>query len=261
MEFINSIPAALGEQLTGYIWSTVEIGESSASVYSLEHSAKEPLFLKISDDVEDRELKAEAVRLVWIAGRLQTPRLVSFLEDSESAYLLTTALPGLDASNAALNLAPSDLVRLLARGLRVIHQLSIDACPFDDRVAARIEAARDRMLRGLVDESDFDDEREGKTAVELFEELLRTRPATEDPVFTHGDYCFPNIILDQGRISGFIDWSRGGVADRYQDLALAARSVHLNLGPDWTPMLFDEYGVMEPDVKKLEFYKLLDEFF
>src|SRR3712207_8939854 len=34
--------------------------------------------------------------------------------------------------------------------------------------------------------------RQGRTAHELFETLLRTRPASEDLVLTHGDYCLPN---------------------------------------------------------------------
>jgi aminoglycoside 3'-phosphotransferase II len=53
------------------------------------------------------------------------------------------------------------------------------------------------------------------------------------------------------------------VADRYQDLALAARSLEYNLGRKWVDLLFEEYGISlkEVDWVKIEFYQLLDEFF
>ncbi len=63
------------------------------------------------------------------------------------------------------------------------------------------------------------------------------------------------------QLSGFIDLGRVGIADRYQDLELAVRSLPLNFGPSWEPLLWEAYGLKEVDVAKIEFYQLLDEFF
>jgi aminoglycoside phosphotransferase len=60
-------------------------------------------------------------------------------------------------------------------------------------------------------------------------ELMETRPGHEDLVFTHGDYCLPNIILKDGKLSGFVDIGRARLADRYQDLGIAFRSLEYNL--------------------------------
>ena len=126
----------------------------------------------------------------------------------------------------------------------------------------------DRMLQeadrnvadGIVDEADFDDERV-RSAAELFEELmLRSRPE-EDLVFTHGDYCLPNAIIDGEEVSGFVDWGRAGVADRYKDIALVVRSLEYNTGRDLRAMFFEAYGLPSPDADKIEYYKLLDDFF
>ena len=119
------------------------------------------------------------------------------------------------------------------------------------------------LVLGAVDTDDFDVERLGRSAESLFEELLTTRPASEDLVFTHGDNCVANVLIDPTtlRLSGFIDWSRASIADHYQDLALAARSTAYNFGEQWVAEFFRAYGIQEPDEAKVSFYKLLDEFF
>lgn len=92
----------------------------------------------------------------------------------------------------------------------MIHSVDIKNCPFDQRLSIKLKEAEYRMVNGLVDEYDFDDIQQKKKAVDLFQKLLTTKPANEDLVFTHGDYCLPNIIINNGDISGFIDWGRGG---------------------------------------------------
>jgi kanamycin kinase/aminoglycoside 3'-phosphotransferase-2 len=72
----------------------------------------------------------------------------------------------------------------------------------------------------------------------------------------------PNIILNGlSGVSGFVDWGRAGIADRYQDLALAARSIRDNCGPAWAERFLSDYGLRDPDWAKIEWYQVLDEFF
>lgn len=84
----------------------------------------------------------------------------------------------------------------------------------------------------------------------------------EDLVFTHGDYCFPNIICKDAHISGIVDLGRAGIADRYQDIALFLRSFSSNMGKPDIQTFLDHYGLIERfDEKKASFYRKLDEFF
>ena len=115
-------------------------------------------------------------------------------------------------------------------------------------------------MTGLVDEDDFDAQRQGRSPHSLFAELLATRPDEEDLVVAHGDYCLPNVLVENGKISGFVDLGLAGVTDRYQDLALVTRSLTHNFGRGWEEKLFACYGIETPDSARIEYYRLLDEF-
>jgi len=55
---------------------------------------------------------------------------------------------------------------------------------------------------------------------------------------------------------------RGGVADRYQDIALAVRSIRHNLKSEkFVELFLDAYGLKNVDFSKIDYYILLDELF
>ena len=137
---------------------------------------------------------------------------------------------------------------------------SINCCPFDHALARRIVDAHKRVSAGSWTETHFDDEHTGMTAVDC-SKADDKQAAVGGLVVTHGDACLPKFDHRRRRFSGFIDCGRLGVADRYQDLALAARSIAYNLGMSWVEPFFLRYGVNQLDPSKLAFYRLLDEFF
>ncbi|MEZ4617116.1 MAG: aminoglycoside 3'-phosphotransferase [Caldilineaceae bacterium] len=163
------------------------------------------------------------------------PRLLDYREDEDHTYLLMSAIPGIDAATLAVEglMEMATLVAELAHGLRQFHETPIAACPFDQTLARELPHLQARTAQRLVDEDNFDEERQGRSAASLLTELLATVPTTEDLVLTHGDYCLPNILLAENRVSGFIDLGWAGVADRYRDLALARRSIIRNCGGEW----------------------------
>ena len=89
-----------------------------------------------------------------------------------------------------------------------------------------------------------------------------------DPVLSHGDFCLPNLFLQEDRVSGYLDLGFCAVADRYQDIALCYRSLLHNADGTYGPVypniaperLFSALGIA-PDWEKVRYYRLLDELF
>lgn len=255
------LPHAWQEALADARIERQSIGVSRADVACVHRPGQADAFLKSEVIDAFSELGDEIARLRWLQAQGQpAPTVIATAEEEGRRWLLMSALPGHDlASSPAL--APQHRVQLLADALRGLHALPVAACPFDQRLASRLQAAQARVEAGRVDADDFDDERLGQSAQQVFAELRATRPDHEDLVVSHGDACLPNLLAVEGRFSGFIDCGRLGVADRYQDLALAARSLVHNFGDTrWVAPLFRSYGVV-PDERRLAFYRLLDEFF
>jgi aminoglycoside phosphotransferase len=238
-------------------WQENRIGCSGIHVFRIEGRG----YLKIASNAHD--LRPERDRLAWLAGRLPVPRLLYFGEDDSRQFMLASELPGLPSFDEALRDRTDQVITLLADGLKMIHRIDTTGCPFDQRIGTLIEAACRNLVDNRVDESDFDALRQGRTAQDLYAELLATRPTASAPVFVHGDYCLPNILIDPDRmvITGFIDWGRAGVSDRYYDLALAARSITYNLDAEWVAPFFAAYGLTGIDHARIAFFQLLDEFF
>ncbi|EJN27605.1 APH(3')-II family aminoglycoside O-phosphotransferase [Pseudomonas sp. GM80] len=236
------------------------IGESRADVWRISPADSAALFVKCEQVMTWGELPGEVQRLRWLETLdLPAPRVLETTTEAEHNWLLMTAVPGRDLASSE-QLSPLQIVTLTAQALRELHAVAIDSCPFDHCLDKKIPLAREHVRAGLIDEEDFDDARLGRSAEDVFQQLLAERPPHEELVVTHGDACLPNLLAEHGRFSGFVDCGRLGVADRYQDLALAAHSITDNLGEQWLPAFFEAYGV-QPDQRRIAFYQLLDEFF
>ena len=73
----------------------------------------------------------------------------------------------------------------------------------------------------------------------------------KNEVLLHGDYCLPNVMLDNWRFSGFIDLGNGGVGDRHFDLLWGSWTLKFNLGTDaYCGRFLDAYGrdKVEPEL-------------
>jgi aminoglycoside 3'-phosphotransferase-1 len=260
---MKPVPASISAALSGYEWERDTVGESGAAVYRLHGKADAPdLFLKHGRDAFADEIGDEMARLRWLGGYLPVPALVHFTRTPDEAWLLTTAVRG-ESACRILEKSPGRriaVVDALARFLRRLHAIPASQCPFTSNHAYRLGRARARIDAGQVDEDDFDEEREGWTAEQVWEGLQALLPLAPDPVVTHGDYSLDNLLIGDDEVLGCIDVGRAGIADRYQDLAIAWNCLG-EFGASLQQRFLEQYGVLEVDRGKLQFHLMLDELF
>ena len=251
-------PPCLAESYADYEWELAYQYTEHSVVYRLSRGEAPRLFLKLAQAGHYPTLAGEAERMLWAGTHLPVPDVIDQGTEGSITWLATSRLSGQDGTHPELLKHPRELTRILARGLRRFHDAApVDLCPFDFRLDAALEHVRARLAAGLLDQGrDFHPEFEHLTPTMAVELMDSTRPDSEDLVVCHGDYCPPNILIEGGRATGYLDLGELGVADRWWDLAAATWSLNWNLGPGFEEVFLAEYGA-EPDSDRVTFYRLL----
>lgn len=233
-------------------------------------------YLKIVDDLE--LWTEEIARLRWCADHsaLPTPCVLGEAVDEKGrGWFLATEVAGTPSHDRALTAHDAtSLVRGLATGLRRFHDKtgvvadsSSVTCPYRLTVDDLIARAEARVAAGGVDPSHMRSVTYRRLSPErLLEHLVETRPEepVADQVVTHGDPCQPNLRMDltlpdEMRLVGLVDLGRLAVTDRYRDLAIAVRSLEMNLGDAQADQFLRDYGLDPPDGHRLEWWTLVDD--
>jgi aminoglycoside 3'-phosphotransferase II len=237
----------------------VDHGRSGAQVLRLDGAA--PAILK-AVPAEERmaSLAREAEVMAWLDGRARAPKVYWSGVLEGWRILLTECLPGRPASHIPAAEAQGALSRVV-RALAALHVTPVADCPFDQRLAVKLAAARGRLEAGLITPDDFAGRNRGQDPWVMFSRLEARTPRSEDLVLTHGDASLPNFIVPAEGEVGLVDLALCGVADRWQDLALFLRSAAHNFPQiDAVAILKASYPLAHIDLSRREFYRLLDEF-
>lgn len=212
--------------------------------------------------------------VTWLSGRVPVPEIPEYVVENETAYTLMTRVNGKMLCEEEFLTNPEKLIKIVAEGMKLLWSVDVSECPLrTSRLEERLKAARYNVENGMVDLDNVEPETFGPNGFSNPEDLLiwleQNRPE-EDIVLTHGDFCLPNIFVDNNKVSGFIDLGKMGPADRWQDIAIALRSMEHNFSGRYNngkayyrfepQMLLNELGV-EMDEAKNRYYMLLDELF
>ena len=254
-----SVPAVLRDAYAAWDWQLAYQYGPEIATYRLAHPRGEVRFLKLAEAAHAQLLMDEIPRTRWSHAHLPAPEVLEFsTNDNDQIYwLMTRAVPDVDATNAADT--PFRIVELLAAGLRRFHEAPVKDCPFDFQLDKALSLVERRVESGVIDpERDFHPEHQHLSVNDALLQLQRDRPPNEDLVVCHGDYCFPNILIDGDRVAGFVDLGELGVADRWWDLAVATWSTTWNLGrgPGYEDAFLNAYEIA-PDADRIAYYRLL----
>ncbi len=172
---------------------------------------------------------------------------------ADADWLLTAAVPGEDCLYEGHLAQPKRLCDTLAAALRKLHETDHSGCPVWDRTADYLAAAEKNYRAGKYDPSFFTGNFSCRSAKEAYSLLSAGKSALQSRVLLHGDYCLPNIILKDWKLSGMIDVGCGGVGDRHIDLFWGVWTLAYNLKTDrYGERFLDAYGRDRVDVPLLQ---------
>ena len=257
-EALAKIPKNIESLIFGKSYTQETIGRSGSTILMFDDAV-----LKIMS-FNPRNDKAVAM-LQWLSGKLSVPEVIYYDCDSNRQYLLMSRIFGKMSCDPYYLRCPEILFKCLAEAFDMLWSVDISDCPCDRSLDIQLSEAKSRIENGLVLEGV---DKRFPSAAALLTWLENNKPDS-DPVFSHGDFCLPNILLKDEHVSGFVDLDTAGVADRYQDIALCYKSLIRNTDGSFGGIiysdvksdgLFDELGI-DLDRDRLEYYLLLDELF
>ena len=210
--------------------------------------------------------------LKWLDGNLPAPEIICSMSEDDTNYLLMSKLDGKMLCDKGYLDNPELLTTILANGLKLLWNVDITECQNANYLSFILRVAELRVENNLVDINNFEpttlSENGFKDVYDLLKWLKNNAP-DEELVFSHGDYCLPNVFAKDDKITGFIDFGRSRIADKWNDIALCYRSLEHNYRGDFgyashndynSDMLFEKLGI-KPQWDKIKYYILLDELF
>jgi len=242
-------PEAFPEELRSFV-SRFSLHDSSCSkearVWMLE--GNERFFLK---SAAAGALKTEADMTRYFYRKGLGAEVVDYLS-GEQDWLLTRAVPGEDCTCPRYWDDPKRLCDTTASLLRHLHEQDFSGCPVTDRCTDYIATARKNHEIGFCDLELFPEQDWGFSSMEEAWKIVEENGKyLKNDTLLHGDYCLPNIMLDDWRFTGFIDVGRGGVGDRHIDIFWGVWTLCFNLKTNaYYDRFLDVYGreKVEPEM-------------
>jgi len=169
-------------------------------------------------------LKNEAVMTKYFHKKGLSAEVLRYFSD-EFDWLMTRKIYGNDCVAEKYMTRPEHLCDKMAELLRNLHSVDFEDCPIN-----RNETFLQFAAKYAKTEEDLRN-------IKVARSLLKTE------ALLHGDFCLPNIILNDWQFSGFIDLDCAGFGDIHHDIYWATWTLKYNLKTDkYRQRFYNAYG-------------------
>ena len=192
-------------------------------------------------------LQKESAMYSYFHSKGLAPEVLVF-ESLENDWMLTTCVKGEDCTDSIYLSDPKRLSETIGILLRQLHETDFTGCPIANRTQDYLTTVEKNYHLGQYDLSYFPSPISADEAWKIAQENGKY---LQTDTLLHGDYCLPNIMLDNWNFSSFIDLGCGGVGDRHIDLFWGIWTLQFNLKTDkFTNRFLDAYGQdkVNPDI-------------
>lgn len=209
-------------------------------------SGEQPRYVKWNPLSSGESLSIESERLQWLAKQGHpAPRVLDLIQANDEEMLVTDAIDADSAVAEKWVTRPEVALQAIAEGLRRLHELPVEQCPYTWSVQHRLGIAPVTSNPAKLKEREF---------------LAANQPPIDRLVVCHGDACAPNTLLSaDGQFAATVDVGRLGVADRWADLAVAALSMKWNYAVYDEAVFWQSYGI-DPQPERIAYYQKLWQF-
>jgi kanamycin kinase len=188
------------------------------------------------------KLEREAAMMRYFHGKGLSAKVLSYIS-AASDWLLTEKIHGDDCITAKYLAQPKRLCDTLAERLVLLHSLDFPDCPIQNHSERLLAKAEHNKRTDTYNKEEFPDSFGYASAEEAWAVAESRGHMLKNDTLLHGDYCLPNIILNDWKFAGFIDLDNAGVGDKHVDVFWATWSLFFNLHTHkYRERFIDAYG-------------------
>ena len=169
--------------------------------------------------IDKKDALADEVRLARIFEQNHIGvEVVAYISD-EKDYMVTKSAKGQDGTHYLDH--PKKLCKGLANAMKYLHSRPITNVPASKCLNWYVEQGKDSFLK--------------------------------QDTFIHGDFCLPNVMFEDGKFCGFLDYGQAGVGDKHIDIFWVLWSMWYNFKTDaYSDYFLDLYGREHVDMNILK---------